>query len=291
MKNLYPFKSNFLNINGNKYHYLDEGQGDPVVMIHGNPTWSFYFRNLIIALRESFRVIVPDHIGCGLSDKPDDSKYSYTLRERVSDLEKLITHLEINKRITFVVHDWGGMIGMVFATRHPEMIEKLVIMNTSAFHLPKSKKFPWQLRIIRETPLGSFLVRGLNAFCLSAASFCVTVKPLQPEIRKAYLAPYDSWKNRIAIMRFVENIPLRPGDDAYDIVSEVEKGLELIKEKHILICWGEKDFIFDAHFLNGFRERFPRAVVHSFPDAGHYVLEDKSSEITTLVKEFLESRK
>ena len=120
-------------------------------MVHGNPSWSFYYRNLVLALRDRYRCIVPDHIGCGLSDKPGDDRYDYTLSRRVDDLERLLEHLGITENITLVVHDWGGMIGMAYAVRHPERIKRLVILNTGAFHLPKSKPFPLGLRICRDT--------------------------------------------------------------------------------------------------------------------------------------------
>ncbi|WP_279384383.1 alpha/beta fold hydrolase [Geotalea toluenoxydans] len=119
----YPFTGNYLDLNGLAYHYLDEGSGDPVVMVHGNPSWSFYYRNLVLALRDRYRCIVPDHMGCGFSDKPDDDRYDYTLPRRVDDLERLLDHLQLSKNVTLVVHDWGGMIGMAYAVRHPERIK------------------------------------------------------------------------------------------------------------------------------------------------------------------------
>ena len=133
----YNFAGNYLNIGGNRLHYLDEGprRGEPVVMLHGNPTWSFFFRTLVTELRDRYRVIVPDHIGMGLSDKPDDTRYDYTLASRVADLTTLLDHLEVTRDLTLVVHDWGGMIGLVYATRHPERIRRLAILNTAAFHL------------------------------------------------------------------------------------------------------------------------------------------------------------
>ena len=144
-----------LDRDGLRLHYLDEGAGEPVVMVHGNPTWSFYYRNLVEALRGSYRVVVPDHIGCGLSDKPDDSRYDYTLASRVDDLERLLDHLGLDRGLTLVVHDWGGMIGMAYAARHPERIARLVVLNTAAFHKPPGKSFPWPLWICRDTPLGA----------------------------------------------------------------------------------------------------------------------------------------
>jgi len=281
----YPFKSNYLELSGIKYHYLDEGRGEPVIMVHGNPTWSFYYRDLALALRDSYRVIVPDHIGCGLSDKPGADEYNYTLKQRVDDLEALLSGLGINKDITLVVHDWGGMIGMAYAARHPERIKRLVILNTSAFHLPKTKRFPWQLWLTR-TPLGAFLVRGFNAFSLGAIMFGAK-RPMPGETRKMYLAPYDSWANRVAVLRFVQDIPLKPGDPAYSIVSEVEGKLDKFADKPMLILWGEKDFVFDHHFLGEWIRRFPQAEVRRFPDAGHYVLEDAGDKIVPQVKQWL----
>ncbi len=155
---------------GLKLHYIDEGSGEPVVMLHGNPTWSFYYRHMIDSLRGSYRVIAPDHIGCGMSDKPDDSQYNYTLASRVDDLELLLDHLGLDRDLTLVMHDWGGMIGMAYAARHPERIARLVVSNTAAFHKPSSKPMPRALAICRDSRLGAFLVRGLNVFCLGTAA-------------------------------------------------------------------------------------------------------------------------
>ncbi len=166
-----------LEIGGLKLHYLDEGQGEPVVMVHGNPTWSFYFRRLVEALSPSYRTIVPDHIGCGLSDKPADSRYPYTLSRRADDLETLLDHLGVDRNVTLVLHDWGGMIGMTYAARHPERIARLVIMNTAAFHMPAAKSFPWALWVCRDTPLGAWMVRGLNAFARGTAVIGCTSEP------------------------------------------------------------------------------------------------------------------
>lgn len=287
MKDLYPFTGQFLDRDGLRYHYLDEGSGEPVVMLHGNPTWSFYYRNLVQALSGSYRTIVPDHIGCGLSDKPGDDRYDYTLKSRVDDLERLLDHLGLDTGITLVVHDWGGMIGMAYASRHPERIRRLVVLNTGAFHLPKTKRFPLALRICRDSELNTFLVRGLNLFSGVASVIGCKRKPMNARLRQAYRAPYNTWEHRIATLRFVQDIPLRPGDKAYDIVSEVEAGLHRFRKLPMLICWGEFDFVFDRHFLAEWRKHFPEAEVHSFPDCGHYILEDAAEEVIPLIKDFL----
>jgi haloalkane dehalogenase len=287
MSDLYPFKNNFLELDGLKYHYLDEGQGDPVVMVHGNPSWSFYYRNLAKRLRNGYRVIVPDHIGCGLSDKPSADNYPYTLERRIDDLEALLESLGIQGRITLVVHDWGGMIGMGYANRHPEKIARLVILNTAAFHLPVSKPFPLALKICRDTAFGAFLIKRLNVFAKGATLVGCKRNPMSPKMRSAYCAPYNSAKNRIATLRFVQDIPLKPGDSGYELVSDIENGLDRFADLPMTICWGMKDFVFDDHFLEEWKKRFPEAEVHAFDDCGHYILEDAQDEVIPIIEQFL----
>lgn len=287
MKKEYPFESNFLQMGPLKYHYLDEGQGEPVVMLHGNPSWSFYYRNLTTELRSNYRVVVPDHMGCGLSDKPADSLYSFTLKQRVDDLESLLDHLDIKSKITLVVHDWGGMIGMAFATRYPERIARLVFLNTAAFHLPKNKPFPLALRVCRETQFGAFLVQGFNIFARGAAVVGCKRNPMKSELRKAYCSPYDNWQHRIATLRFVQDIPLQPDDPGYDLITEVQDGLHRFAKLPICICWGEKDFVFDLDFLAEWQRHFPQAAVHAFADCGHYILEDAKQEVIPIISKFL----
>jgi haloalkane dehalogenase len=286
-RELYPFVGAYLNLDGNALHYLDEGSGDPVVMLHGNPTWSFFYRRLVPALSDRCRVIVPDHIGCGLSDKPDDAHYRYTLEQRVADLGALLDHLGLKKNITLVLHDWGGMIGMAWAVKNPERVRRLVLLNTGAFHLPASKPFPPSLRFCRDSRVGAFLVRGANLFSRAAVRWCCTRSPMPRDVREGYLRPYNSWRNRVAVLRFVQDIPLTPGDPSYELVSETERGLKQFQNTPTLICWGDRDFVFDEHFLAEWKRRLPAAEVHQFADAGHYVIEDAGAEIIPLIQKFL----
>ncbi|MDR3618547.1 MAG: alpha/beta fold hydrolase [Paludisphaera borealis] len=274
---------------GLRYHYLDEGEGRPVVMVHGNPTWSFYYRRLVEALSPSHRTIVPDHIGCGLSDKPGDDRYRYTLESRVDDLERLLDHLGVVRDVTLVVHDWGGMIGLTYAARRPERIARLVVLNTAAFHMPTDKRFPWSLGVCRNPALGSLAVRGLNGFARGTAVIGCTKERMPKSLRDAYVAPYDSWANRIAVHRFVQDIPLRPYDRCYDLVSWVESRLHLLRSVPMFIGWGMKDFVFDAPFLREWERRFPLAEVHKFPDAGHYILEDEAETLIPRIASFLDA--
>jgi haloalkane dehalogenase len=288
LRELYPFEGRFLDLEGGRMHFLDEGsaEGAPVLMLHGNPSWSFLFRDLVKAWRPHGRAIVPDHIGMGLSDKPEDDRYPYTLSRRVDDVEALLAHLGITGPVSLVLHDWGGMIGMAWAARHPERVARIVAMNTAAFRLPPTKPFPWPLRIVRDTPLGRGLVRGFNAFAEVASRVCV-VRPLAPEVRAAFVAPYDSWTHRVATHRFVADIPLGPGDPAWRTVLEVEQALPGLAHVPVLLGWGARDFVFDDHFLREWQARFPHAVTHRYADAGHYVLEDAGDALIPEIVRFL----
>lgn len=283
----FPFKSRWLNLSGHRLHYLDEGSGPPVVMVHGNPNWTYYWRNLIPALSDRFRCLAIDHIGCGLSDKPSDEKYDYTLARRIRDLETWLDQLGVRENVTLVAHDWGGMIACGYAVRYPERIAKLVMLNTSAFRLPATKAVPWQLKLARTPLLGAILVRGCNAFSRGAVKSCVTRKPMSPEVAQAYCAPYDSWAHRIAVHRFVQDIPLKPGDRAWETVLEVEKNMDRLRDKPLFIGWGDRDFVFDHHFLAEWQRRFPNAELLRFPDGGHYILEDAAAELIPSIRKFL----
>ncbi len=287
---LYPWDGKRLDVGkGVRMHYLDEGAGEPLVMLHGNPTWSFYWRHLVAGLSPSYRTIVPDHVGCGLSDKPGDELYEYVLDRRVDDLELLLDNLGVTRDITLVVHDWGGMIGLAFATRHPERVKRLVVLNTAGFGLPEGRRLPWQIACVRYLPFFPVPVRAWNAFSRGANRLC-SMRPggLSPLVRRAYLAPYDSWAHRIAVQRFVEDIPLRRGDRSFATVDRVSRELDQWSSVPLLICWGERDFVFDDAFLAEWVRRLPHAEVHAFPDAGHYVLEDAHERILPLVNAFLE---
>ncbi|RAL24005.1 alpha/beta hydrolase [Lujinxingia litoralis] len=257
-------------------------------MVHGNPTWSFYYRNLIEALRGEYRTIAPDHIGCGRSDKPGDASYAYTLERRVEDLESLVASLKLEGPLTLVLHDWGGMIGMSFAVRNPHLVGRIVLLNTGAFSLPQTKKFPLPLKVARDSGVGAALVERLNAFSRTASRVCVT-SPLSAEVRRAYEAPYDTPEHRIATLRFVQDIPLGPGDRAWELVKSTESRLGELVDRPIFIGWGYKDFVFDRHFLARWKEIYPQATYVEYPEAGHYVLEDRRKDLIPKIVEFIGS--
>jgi len=277
----YPFKPKKISINGHALSYLDEGQGSPIVMLHGNPTWSFYYRKLVSLLENNHRVIVPDHMGCGLSDKPQD--YPYLLKTHIDNTETLLKELAIDK-FSLVVHDWGGAIGMGLAARKSDRVESIVVMNTAAF---RSQRIPLRISLCRIPFLGDIIVRGFNGFAKGALTMAVT-KKMTPEIARGYIAPYNSWANRIAVLRFVQDIPLSSNDKSWDTITAIENSLIQFQNTPMLVLWGGKDFCFTRHFYEEWLQRFPDAKGHYFADAGHYVLEDAFESLAPLVTTFFQ---
>lgn len=282
----YPFTSHYFSqeaVGGVSYnqHYLDEGSGPVVILVHGNPTWSFYYRNLVHKLvSKGFRCIVPDHMGCGFSDKPEN--YPYTLERRISDLERLIDHLGI-KKYSFVLHDWGGAIGMGVAGRNPQKIAKIALLNSAAF---RSKRIPLSIACLRLPKIGAILIRGLNVFARMATHMAVEV-PLSPVIKSGFLFPYRSWSDRVAVWNFVKDIPMHTSHPSYPSLEIVERNLALLKGKPIGLFWGERDFCFNEYFLKKWLQFFPYAEQHLYLKAGHYVLEDAKKEIIPEIEKFL----
>lgn len=291
----YPFTPKRFDVRpGIAMSYLDEGprDGEVIVMLHGNPSWSYYWRHLVLglgdpALGKAYRCIVPDHIGMGLSDKPGDKAYRFTLQARVDDLATLLEHLDIRGPVTLAVHDWGGMIGFGWALSHAAQVRRLVILNTAAFPLPAGKPMPWQLKLGRDSSVGALLIRGFNAFA-ALASHVGVARRMPRDVRRAYVAPYDSWANRIATLRFVQDIPLQPGDPAWALLDEAGRRLPEFADRPAFIGWGLQDFVFDEHFLLGFKRALPEAEVHAFDDADHYVLEDKHDVLVPQIRKFLD---
>ena len=286
----YPFTPNrFTPRPGLSLSYLDEGprDGEVVVMLHGNPSWSFYWRHLVLGLRDRYRCIVPDHIGMGLSDKPGDDRYPYTLQSRVHDLTALLDHLGITGPVTLAVHDWGGMVGFGWALTHMPQVKRLVILNTAAFPLPAAKPMPWQLSLGRDSRVGGFLIRAFNLFARGAA-WLGTERRLPAAVRRAYITPYRGWTNAISTLRFMQDIPLREGDPAWALGEAAGRALPRYADRPAFLGWGLKDFVFDRHFLEGFRRALPNAEVHAFEDANHYVLEDKHEVLVPAVRAFLD---
>ena len=281
---LYPFTPRaFTTPGGARMSYLDEGpRGDEaVLMLHGNPTWSFHFRHLVLALAPTVRCVVPDHVGMGLSQKPAD--YDYTLAARIRDVEALVASLGL-QRISLVVHDWGGAIGFGLAVRRPDLIARLVVLNTAAFPAPW---IPWRIALCRLPVLGPLLVRGANGFAWPATWMAMHRRTLTPDEKGAYLWPYGSWADRVAVNAFVHDIPMRETHGSWSTLQAIEQGLPALQSKPMLLIWGGRDFCFNARFYGRWRELFPAAEAYFLPDAGHYVLEDAAADVGPRITRFL----
>ena len=285
----YPFDSHFLTLaEGLRYHYVDEPQpaeDRPVLlMVHGNPTWSYFWRSLITKFGDQYRCVVPDHIGCGLSDKPDEAEYPFTLEQRIADLVQLIEHLDL-KRITLIVHDWGGAIGMGAAIRMPDRFEQFVFMNTAAF---RSTRCPMRIRLCRMAVLGRLALQGLNLFSLGTFWMAsANKKNLTPEVRTALMAPYHSWNNRLAIYRFVQDIPLSPHHPSYETLKTIEDLLPMFRERRVCLIWGMLDWCFSPEYLKRFLQFFPGADVHRLEKAHHLLVEDAPEDVIAALGAFL----
>lgn len=279
---LFPFRRNFFETPDGAMHYVDEGSGERgnVVLFHGNPTWSFLWRDLIKALAaRGFRCIAPDHIGMGLSDKP--AKF-LRLADRIAHAEALIASLGL-KKFSLCVHDWGGAIGFGVAVHAPERIEKIVASNTAAF---RSKAIPRRIALCKIPGFGPFLIKTFNAFALPATRMAVR-RRLAPAVRAGFLFPFPTPRSRTAIANFVRDIPLSTAHPSMKTLVEIETALPRLADKPMMLPWGGADFCFGKVFFDEWKERFPRAEAIYRPDAGHYLLEDAGDALVPAITEFL----
>jgi len=285
-RKLYPFASRRLQLDGPRMHYVDEGPRDaaPYLFVHGNPTWSFYWRRLIEALRSRHRCLALDHIGCGMSDKP--RQYPYTLAQHTANLQALIERLELHD-ITLCVHDWGGPIGLGAAVAQPERCHRLVVFNTGAFPPPYA---PLRIRACRFPLAGRHAILKHNAFVRSSL-WMATEKPerFTPPVKAGYLAPYLYPGLRRATWEFVRDIPLTRGHPTHHVLANLEQELPRLAARPIDLIWGMKDWCFTDVCLERFTQVWPRARVHKMADAGHYVVEDAWERILPLLAEDVES--
>jgi haloalkane dehalogenase len=281
-QSLFPFTSRWQNVGGQQMHYVDEGRGAPILMVHGNPTWSFYWRNLIGPLREEYRVLAVDHIGCGLSDKPRD--YTYHLEQHTRNLISLVESLDL-QHVTLVAHDWGGPIGLGTALALRERFARLVLLNSGAFPPPF---FPWRIRICRTPLLGRLAVQGLNLFARGALQMAVERKErMTPSVRAGLLGPYDCWSHRRAIYEFVRDIPHAPRHPTYPILENLRQRLPELADLPALLIWGMRDWCFRPECLEMLLELMPAARAVRLPEAGHYVVEDAYELILPELRAFL----
>ena len=280
-KEEYPFEARWLHMQGYKLHYVDQGAGRPLLMVHGNPTWSFLWRHLISDLPE-YRSIALDHAGCGLSDKPKN--LTYCLRTHEAHLVRLLDKLDLQD-VTLLAHDWGGPIGLRALLQRRQRFSRIILFNTGGFPPPF---IPWRIRACRLPILGRLGVQGLNLFARAAQSMAVSdPNSINQAARDGLIAPYDSWPNRRAIHEFVRDIPASASHPTWKYLVELEESLPDLGSLPIKLIWGMRDWCFRPSCLERFQAHWPNADVSRL-DVGHWVTEEARNEVTPLVREFLQ---
>lgn len=276
-------------------HYVDEGPGagapavetgiqpGPVLMVHGNPTWSFYYRNLVSALNDQRRAIAVDHIGCGLSDKPAD--YDYCLQQHIDNLCELVDRLNLSN-ITLVAHDWGGAIGLGTLLARRDRFARIALFNTAAFPPPY---IPFRIRVCRWPLFGKLGLQGFNLFARAAIRMATEQKGGLPKVvADGMLAPYNNWQNRIATYEFVKDIPLSKRHRTWSVLEGIENQLDSLTDLPSILMWGMKDWCFRPECLDRFESHWPNAEIHRYENGGHYVVEDEIDQVLPALTAFLQ---
>ncbi|WP_146577698.1 alpha/beta fold hydrolase [Neorhodopirellula pilleata] len=296
-----PYRSKTITIGSHRLRYLDEGPTQTpaqnpgqnpavdstrtILCVHGNPTWSFYYRRVIERFSADHRVVAVDHLGCGRSDKPDQDHFAYTMAAHRDNLIEVIDRLDL-KNIVLLAHDWGGAIGLSAVHRRRDRLSGIVLLNTAAFPPPY---MPRRIAACRWPIVGTPAVRGLNLFAKAAITMAMSRTKLSEQAARGLLAPYDCWANRVAIDRFVRDIPLKPSHPTYDTLSELELNLKDFDHLPIQLIWGMKDWCFRPECLWRFEQIWPNARVQELATTGHYVMEDSPEETLATIASFLQA--
>ncbi|SIQ92279.1 alpha/beta fold hydrolase [Pontibacter lucknowensis] len=277
---LYPFAHHTMALQAGQMHYVDEGQGEPIVFVHGTPTWSFVWRQQIKALSRTHRCIAPDHLGFGLSDKPAPDAFAYTPAAHAQNLEQLIEHLQL-RDITLVIHDFGGPIGLNYALRHPQNVKRLIILNTWMWSLEN------EAQIMK---ISGFLNGGIGRFLYLNLGFSPRLllprgyhqkRHLSKDVHQHYLKPLSNSRSRMGTWHFA--IALKASGSWFASLWEQREKLRTIPK---LILWGEKDKLLPLNLLEQWQNTFPEAKVRRL-EAGHFVQEEKGGEIADAIKDFI----
>jgi haloalkane dehalogenase len=284
----FAFAPHYYDINGFQTHFVDEGRGEPVVLVHGDPTWGYLWRKFIPTLSQRRRCIVPDHMGMGKSGIPRDP-YPYRLRHHVANLEALFLHLDLQE-MTLVLHDWGGPVGLGFATRHPHRIKRLVLMNTWACAPWPGAPFPKLLELIR-SERGERFVLEKNGY-LEPALVGTTHRPenLTKTVLDAYRAPFPTPESRLALLCWSRDIPVHETDPSYPEMKRIEEGLVGFAGTPALLVWGMRDPVLPESVLRMWKRIFPQAKTVEIEDASHFLQEDAADRIVACIEEFLEAQ-
>jgi haloalkane dehalogenase len=273
---LYPFESKFAEIGGARVHYVDEGSGPPLLLLHGNPTWSFLYRDIIKGLRDRYRCIAPDYPGFGLSAAP--AGYGFTPAEHAEIVEELVQELDLSG-ITMMVQDWGGPIGFSVATRNPDRFAAFVIGNTWAW--PQSDRTTQLFSRFMGGRVGGYLILHRNVFVERLIPSGVKRKKLSPEVMNAYRGPFAAVESRRPVHVFPREIlASRP------FLAQVERGLPALADRPALIVWGDRDVAFREPAMRRWEELFPNHRTVRLEGAAHYIQEEAADEIADAIRDW-----
>jgi len=279
----FPFKPHFKTINGFRMHYVDEGKGEPIVCLHGEPTWGYLYRNFVPPLSETNRVIVPDHMGFGKSDVPQDKPY--TLAQHVDNLTKLLLELDLDD-ITLVGQDWGGPIMFGFAVNHPERVKRLVIMNTAVGVLPEGSR-TW-ISEMEENGTYEDFMGNLRETLPSLLRWGVSKKTeITETMIRAYTAPFPDRASCIGAIAFPRDIPVGRNHPSAGLMHEIREKLSILRDKPNIIVWSLQDPVFPKRVLDWWLRIYPGTEVHTLPEASHFLQEDEPAKIVEIIQEFL----
>lgn len=275
----YPFKSHFLELEAGKMHYIDEGEGSPIVMIHGTPSWSFLYRNLIKILRKKYRCIALDLIGFGLSDKPED--FSYKPRAHAENFEKLMDHLQL-KDITLLVHDFGAPIGLAYAIKHSDNVKRIAMINSWTWSLSKHQTFTKTSKYL-VGPLGKFLHSKLNVSAKDLVNELFGDEANMPDpIKQHYVKALGKPNQRVKKLKCARELV---GVSKW--YEELWQERKKIQDIPTLILWGERDKLIKIEALQRWRSFFHECYVINFEDGGHFLQEDNAEEVANYVSNFI----
>lgn len=278
-RDLYPFASHYLEVDGARVHYVDEGSGPPLLLLHGNPTWSFLYREIILGLRDRFRCIAVDYPGFGLSTPARG--YGFTPAEHADVIEKFVLALDLSN-VTMMVQDWGGPIGLATATRHPDRFTSLVIGNTWAW--PKSDLATQLFSRTLGGPVGRYLILRRNFFVERIIPGGTRLRDLSDRVMAAYRGPFPTPESRRPMQVFPREILASRA-----FLAEIERGLPALRDRPALLVWGPKDPAFRTKELRRWEQAFPRHRTVMLRGASHYIQEDAPDEIVAAIQDWADT--
>lgn len=282
----FPFEPRYQRVADDvRLHHVEEGTGQPVLLLHGNPTWSYLYRRFLPPLAEAgFRAIAVDHMGFGRSDRPHGHE-RYTMRSHVDNLLAFIRGLDL-REITLVMQDWGGPIGFGAAVEEPDRVARLVIMNTGVGVFPSGTTMPFH-EPFRQRGLGEILGLGANLF-VEAMFGGMRPESATPVVAEAYRAPFPDYHSRVPILAFARDVPVGHEHPTAAYMHEVAEKVSSLR-RPTLVVWAMRDRVFPPFLLQVWRQLYPHADVVELPDARHYLQEDEPEAITERLVAFLRS--